>query len=124
MPFSTNVSWLQGLLDIFNVDRDQNGQHYYGPYDRLFNYAVIEGSFTFSLARRTDPDKISAHDTWDFVFVVFMVVLNQELRPVLIVDIQDNGWQMDPITNGEQTPRCISGTMRYYAIARFLACMG
>jgi hypothetical protein len=44
------MNWPQGLLDIFNVSRKQNApleSRYYGPYDRLFNYVVIEGSFTF-----------------------------------------------------------------------------
>jgi hypothetical protein len=43
MPFSTDVNWPQGLLDIFNVSRNQNAlldSRYSGPYDRLLNYAV------------------------------------------------------------------------------------
>jgi hypothetical protein len=45
-----------GLLDIFVSSRIKNTSaesRYYGPYDRLFNYAVIEGSFTFFLAPQT-----------------------------------------------------------------------
>jgi hypothetical protein len=100
MPFSTDVNWPQGLLNIFsdlNVSRNQKApleSRYYGPYDRLFNYAVIEGSFTFFLAPQTAPDETSARDAVEFV--VFMVVLNQELKPVLIVEIKDNRWANEP----------------------------
>jgi hypothetical protein len=97
MPFSTDVNWPQGLLDIFNVGRKQNAlleSRYYGPYDRLFNYAVIEGSFTFFLTLQTVPDETSSRDAVDFV--VFMVVLNQEQKPVLIAEIKDDKWANEP----------------------------
>ena len=97
MPFSTDANWPQGLLNIFDVRSNQNaplGSRYYGPYDRLFNYAVVEDSFTFFLAPQTVPDETSARDAVDFV--VFMVVLNQELKPVLIADIKDNRWANEP----------------------------
>ena len=59
MPFSTDVNWPQGLLDIFNVSRKQNvqlGSRYYGPYDKLLNYAVVdEGSFAFFIAPADRP---------------------------------------------------------------------
>ncbi|KAH9996163.1 hypothetical protein BJV74DRAFT_828623 [Russula compacta] len=93
MPFSTDVNWPQGLLHIFNVSRKKNvpfESRYYGPYDRLFNYAVIEGSFAFFLAPQTAPDETSPRDAVDFV--VFMVVLNQEQKAVLIADIKDDRW--------------------------------
>jgi hypothetical protein len=91
MPFSTDVNWPQGLLDIFNVSRSQNAlieSRYYGPYDRLLNYAVIEGSFTFFLAPHTAPHKTSPRDIIEFV--VFTVVSNQEQKPVLILEIKDD----------------------------------
>jgi hypothetical protein len=97
MSFSTDVNWPQGLLDIFNVSRSQNApfeSRYYGPYDRLINYALIEGSFTFFLSRQTAPDETSPRDTGDFV--VFMVVLNQQRQPVLIVEIKDDRWVGQP----------------------------
>ena len=97
MSFPTDVSWPQGLLDIFNISRNQNASlesRYYGPYDRLFNYAVIEGSFTFFLALQTAPDETSPRDAVDFV--EFMVVLNQEQKPVLIADIEDDRWADEP----------------------------
>lgn len=97
MPFSTDANWPQGLLNIFNVSRNQNApleSRYYGPYDRLFNYAVIEGSFTFFLAPQTAPDETPARDAVDFV--VFMVVLNQEQKPVLMAEIKDDRWANEP----------------------------
>ena len=97
MPFSTDANWPQGLLNIFNVSRNQNvplESCYYGPYDRLFNYAVVEGSFTFFLAPQTSPDETSTRDAIDFV--IFMVVLNQEQKPVLIADIKDDRWANEP----------------------------
>ena len=65
---------------------------YYGPYDRLFAYAVIEGSFTFFLARQTAPDETFPRDAvLDFViFMTVVVVVDQEQGPVLIVDIKDD----------------------------------
>jgi hypothetical protein len=49
MAFSANVNWPQGLLNqvlnIFFVSHHQNARlesHYYGAYNRLFNYAVVE----------------------------------------------------------------------------------
>jgi hypothetical protein len=97
MSFSTDANWPQGLLNIFNISRNQNAplkSRYFGPYDRLFNYAVIEGSFTFFLDPQTAPDETSARDAVDFV--VFMVVLNQEQKPVLIAEIKDDRWANEP----------------------------
>ena len=97
MPLSTDMNWPQGLLNIFNVSCNQNTQlksRYYGPYDRLFNYAVIEGSFNLYLTLQFAPDETSLHDSVDFV--VFMVVLNQEQKPVLIVEIKDDKWVNKP----------------------------
>jgi hypothetical protein len=97
MPFSTDANWPQGLLNIFNVSRNQNAplkSRYYGPYDRLFNYAVVDGSFTFFLALQTAPDETSARDAVDFI--IFMVILNQEQKPVLIAEIKDDRWVNEP----------------------------
>ncbi|KAI0280930.1 hypothetical protein BGY98DRAFT_914044 [Russula aff. rugulosa BPL654] len=99
MPFSTDVNWPQGLLDIFNVSRKQNVQlesRYYGPYDKLLNYAVVdEGSFAFFIAPQTAPDETSPRDH-TVHFVAFMVVLNQEQKPVLIAEIKDDRWANEP----------------------------
>lgn len=46
MPFSTDVNWPQGLLDLFNVCRKEDPaleSRYYGPYNSLFSYALVEG---------------------------------------------------------------------------------
>jgi hypothetical protein len=97
MPFSTDANWPQNLLNIFNVSRNQNASpesRYCGPYDRLFNYSVIEGSFTFFLAPQTALDETSARNAVDFV--VFMVILNKEQKPVLIADIEDDRWANKP----------------------------
>jgi len=75
MPFSTNVNWPQGLLDIFHISHNRNApleSCYYGPYDWLFNYAVIEGSFTFFLALQTAPDENSLCD--GICFVAFLTI--------------------------------------------------
>jgi hypothetical protein len=83
---------------IFSVSRIQNApllkSRYCGPYDRPFNYAVIEGSFTFFFAPQTPTDEAFLHDAVDFV--VFMVVLNQEQKPVLIAEIKDDRWVKGP----------------------------
>ena len=97
MPFSTDANWPQGLLDIFHINRNRNApveSRYYGPYDRLFNYAVIEGSFTFFLAPQTAPDENSPRDAVDFV--VFLVIFNQNQQPVLIAEIKDDKWANEP----------------------------
>jgi len=97
MPFSTDANWPQGLLNIFNISRNRNGSlesRYYGPYDRLLNYAVVEGSFTFFLAPQTSPDETSTRDSVDFI--VFMVILNEEQKPVLFAEIKDERWANEP----------------------------
>ncbi|KAI0290614.1 hypothetical protein BC826DRAFT_534701 [Russula brevipes] len=94
MPFATDVNWPQGLLTIFNIGCNKNApleSRYYGPYDSLINYAMCEGSnFKFFLAPQTTPDENFLRVSVDFV--VFMVVLNQQQEPVLIVQIKDDGW--------------------------------
>ncbi|KAH9061733.1 hypothetical protein EDB83DRAFT_871050 [Lactarius deliciosus] len=97
MPFATDTSWPQGLLDIFNVSRNENApveSRYYGPYDRLFNYALIEGSFTLFLAPQSALDEVAAREAVDFV--VFLVVFNQEKKPVLFAEIKDDKWANNP----------------------------
>lgn len=95
MPFPTDANWPQGLLDIPNVSRHRNEpfeSRYYGPYDRLFNYAVVEGSFALFLAPQTTPDETSPRDAVDFL--VFMVILNQNQQPVLVAEIKDDRSEM------------------------------
>ncbi|KIK01358.1 hypothetical protein K443DRAFT_678491 [Laccaria amethystina LaAM-08-1] len=116
MPFSTDLNWPQHLLDIFEISRNQNtslDSRYYGAYDRLLNYAVVEGSFTFSLSRQAIPDETSPQDAVDFV--VFMVVLNQEQKPVLIAEIKDDRWANTPYSRqrADTHMRQLYGQMLY-----------
>ena len=93
MPFATDTEWPQGLVKIFNIARKRNLEHesrYYGPYDRLFNYAIVEGAFNLLLAPQTSPDEDSLRDSADFV--VFLVVLDDQQKPVLIAEIKDDAW--------------------------------
>ncbi|KAF8502736.1 hypothetical protein F5888DRAFT_1592482, partial [Russula emetica] len=92
-----------GLLNIFTISRNKNAlleSRYYGPYDRLFNYAAIEGSFTFFLDPQIAPDNSKTTSPRDAVdFVVFMVVLNQEQQkraPILIAGVKDDRWANKP----------------------------
>jgi hypothetical protein len=42
-----------------------------GPYDRPFNYAVVEGSFTFSLALQIAPDEVSVRPLDSAFMLIF-----------------------------------------------------
>ena len=55
---------------------------------------MIKGSFNLYLALQFAPDETSLHDSVDFV--VFIVVLNQEQKPVLITEIKDEKWANKP----------------------------
>jgi len=97
MPFATDTEWPQGLLRIFNASRNagrkQDLKHesrYYGPYDRLFNYAIVEGAFNLFLAPQTIADEESPNDVADSL--VFLVVFDDQQKPVLIVEIKDDAW--------------------------------
>ncbi|KAF9237213.1 hypothetical protein BU15DRAFT_63280 [Melanogaster broomeanus] len=101
MPFSTDAHWPQGLLNIFHVSRNQNvpfESRYYGPYDRLFNYAVIEGSFALFLAPQAAPDDTSTVPREAVGYGVFMVVLDQDQKPVLLAEVKDDKWANRPDT--------------------------
>ena len=60
----------------------------------IVRHAVVEGSFTFFFAPQTATDETSARDAVGFV--VFMVVLNQEQKPILIAEIKDDRWANEP----------------------------
>jgi len=101
MPFPTDRNWPQDLLNIFNVCRSQNPTimtpfvaRYYGPYDKLLNYAMIDGSFDFFLAPQVVPDETSRHDTLDSVFSP--VVFNQDQKSVLFAMIEEDRWATAP----------------------------
>jgi hypothetical protein len=93
MPFSTDTNWPQGLINIFNACRKTHDQNtpfeycYYATYDRLLNHTLIQDSgFTFIISLQTTPAE-SDH---------FMVVLDLEQKPILIVNIKDDGWANVP----------------------------
>ena len=104
MPFPTDTNWPQGLLNIFDVCRRPSKQltrttveaRYYGPYDRLLNYAMVEGSFAFFLAPQAVPDEYFPHDA--LAFIVFLVVFNMDQKPVLFAMIQNDGWATNNLT--------------------------
>jgi hypothetical protein len=94
MPFSTDTNWPQGLLSIFNICRNQEPTgmtpleaRYYGPYDKLLNYAMIEGSFAFFLA----PQALRDETANVLVYYVSLVVYDQDQKPVLFAIIKDDG---------------------------------
>ena len=62
---------------------------YYGPYEKLPNYAMIEGSFAFFLAPQAVPDEYFPHDA--LVFIAFLVVFNKDQKPILFAMIQNDG---------------------------------
>lgn len=100
MPFCTDKNWPEGLLKIFNVCRGQNTlrmpfeARYYGPYDRLLNYAMVEDSFAFFLAPQTPPDEKSLRNTIDLL--IYLVVFDQQQKPVLFAVIEDDEWATTP----------------------------
>jgi hypothetical protein len=97
MPFSTDVNWPQGLLNIFDIGRTECTleARYNGAYDRLFNYA-FEDSFAFFLDPQLAPEETPPCD--DIECVRYMAVLNNERKPVLIAQIQDDGWVDSPLS--------------------------
>ncbi|KAF8337875.1 uncharacterized protein EI90DRAFT_3040887 [Cantharellus anzutake] len=91
MPFSTDTSWPEFLLNFFEVVRQQNGSHrsrYPGPYNTLLNYSLTKESFTLLLCPQSTLDEILAHDPVDFV--VFYVITTAQQKPVLIAEIKDD----------------------------------
>ena len=90
MSFATDTEWPRGLLRIFNAGRKQDLKHesrYYGPYDRLFNYAVVEGAFNLFLAPQKEESPNDAANS-----LVFLVVFDNQQKPVLIAEIKDDAW--------------------------------
>lgn len=93
MPFETDTTWPAGLLNIFQICR-QDLQHlenrYYGPYNKLLSYCFGPESFDFFVAPQSPPSEFSPRDTVDFI--VFLVVFDRLRRPVLIAEIKDDAW--------------------------------
>ena len=91
MPFQSDNAWPVGLIAIFNHARAKRTgfeNRYYGPYDKLLNYCFGE-SFTFYVAPQNPP----GDDRYDVVdVVVFLVVFDSNNKPVIIVEVKDDGW--------------------------------
>ncbi|KAF8480451.1 hypothetical protein DFH94DRAFT_845041 [Russula ochroleuca] len=96
MSFSTDTKWPQGLLDIFENHRNQKYKplesFYFGPYIKLLNYAIVEDSFTFFITPQTTYDESYPFNNIHSSFATFLVVMNQEHKPVLFVEIKAGGW--------------------------------
>ena len=94
-PFSTDMNWPQGLLNIFNIARnyDQNvslESRYYGPYTSLLNYTLVDGFFSFFVSPQITRDDDSPFEVPDPV--VSLVVFNWEHKPVLFAQIKYDAW--------------------------------
>ncbi|KAH9989213.1 hypothetical protein BJV77DRAFT_1069655 [Russula vinacea] len=91
MPFSTDTKWPQGLLDIFETHRNQKYSPleypYFGPYIKLLDYAIVEDDFTFLITPQTTYHEGSPEDYVPGPFATFLVVMNQEHKPVLFAEI-------------------------------------
>jgi hypothetical protein len=101
MPFSTDTNWPQGLIDVFDACRKTHNPdtpseyRYYAAYDRLLNHALIQDSgFTFLISFQTKLAERSRSDPVESDY--FIVVLDLEQKPVLIVDFKDDKWANDP----------------------------
>ncbi|KZT11627.1 uncharacterized protein LAESUDRAFT_720878 [Laetiporus sulphureus 93-53] len=88
MSFDTATSWPPGLLTIFDHCRNRPTaleNRYYGPFDKLLNYC-FGSSFDFYVAPQNPPTKLSRDS------IVFLVVRDRNDKPVLLVEIKDDGW--------------------------------
>ena len=91
MPFSTDTTWPQSLLTIFNIWKHGGyGNRYYGPYNHLLNYCFHEFPDRYFVAPHNPPGNSTPHDTVNFV--VSQVVPGAEYGPVLFVEVKNDGW--------------------------------
>ena len=91
------MNWPQGLLNIFNVARNQNvpfESRYYGPYISLLNYALVDDTFSFFISPQISPNEDTSYEAEGPV--MFLVVFNLEHKPVLFAEIRDDGWVNRP----------------------------
>ncbi|KAJ6524279.1 hypothetical protein DFH09DRAFT_1189771 [Mycena vulgaris] len=97
MPFNTDTEWPPRLVTIFEISRKFHGSlenRYYGPYDKMLNYCFGEG-FDFIVAPQAPP----ADDTRKTVnFIVYILVLDKNRFPVLIVEVEDDSHRAIPST--------------------------
>jgi hypothetical protein len=94
------MNWPKDLLDIFDICRSQNvpcPSRYYGPYNKLLDYALMDHPFTFIIfPQKVAPDDLSPYEATDSVFR--LVVFNLEYKPVLFAEIKDDSWADEPYT--------------------------
>ena len=91
MPFSTDTTWPQSLLTIFNICRQKHEGHenrYYGPYNHLLNYCFRESPDRYFVAPQSPPGDSAPRDSVDFV--VLQVVSGVEYGPVLFVEVKND----------------------------------
>jgi hypothetical protein len=111
---------------MFNISRDQSASLescYYG----LFDYVVVEGSFSLFLALQTVPDETSARDgRCCCLYGGPLVVLDQEHKPVLIADIKDDRWanELDKRQRADTHWQMRQGYDQMLYCCPFLTCMG
>ncbi|KAF8336451.1 uncharacterized protein EI90DRAFT_3045780 [Cantharellus anzutake] len=80
MPFSTDTSWPENLLNIFDITRISLSE----PYNKPLHYALTDGSFTFFLSLPATPDEIRPCDA------VLYCLITQQQKPILIMEMKDD----------------------------------
>lgn len=73
------------------------GDRYYGPYNRLLNYALTDNSFTFFIS----PQRLAYAEPFPPESVypeLGLVVCNQDYNPFLFAVIKDDSWATKPYT--------------------------
>ena len=95
MPFTTDTAWPAGLLKIFETCRhgsQTSENRYYGPYNSLLTYCFgTDSTFEFFVAPQSAPDELDA-PLQSFDFIVFLIVFDNQHRPVLMAEIKNDGW--------------------------------
>jgi hypothetical protein len=89
MPFATDTTWPEGLLEIFEW-RENNRPPLLAPYDTLLNYCF--GDSFDSLVSRQDESVRRNHIDYAFV----LVICDVQHRPVLLIDVKDDSWAVNP----------------------------
>ena len=93
MPLATDTAWPAGLLKIFEICRHELKpfeDRYHGPYNTLLTYCFGPDSFEFFITPQSPPSEFPPRDTVDPV--VFLIVVDIQCRPVLMVGIRDDPW--------------------------------
>jgi hypothetical protein len=91
------VKWPKSIFDIFNNKNLPFGDRYYGPYNKLLHYALMDDSFTFFVS----PQRLVHEDPFPREAVypeLCLVVYNQDCNPFLFAMIKDDSWATKPYT--------------------------